>query len=87
MLVEIRDTVEMDSINMEKYVKELTNTMIEMTRATGKMFEQENLRMINMVPAINPGGLGGKGGPFFFRRRREPQRKVPARPPVVTTGA
>ncbi len=56
-LAEIRDNVEIDSINAGKYVKELTSTMIEMTKAPGRMFEQEHLRMINMVTAINPGGL------------------------------
>ena len=45
---------------MEKYVKELTNTMIALTKGTGRMLEQEHFRMINMVTAINPGGLGGK---------------------------
>ena len=52
-LAEIRDNVEFDSINVEKYVKELTNTIIAMTRATGRMFEQEHFRMINVVTAIN----------------------------------
>ncbi len=54
-LTEIKDKVEADRTNVKKYVKELTNTMIDMTRATGRMFEQEHLRMINMVAAINAG--------------------------------
>ncbi len=33
--------------------------MIDLTKAAGGMFEQEHLRMINMVWAINPGGNGG----------------------------
>ncbi len=36
--------------------------MIEMTKAMGRMYEQEHLRMINNVTAINPRGLGGKEG-------------------------
>ncbi len=56
-LAELRDNVEIDSINVERYVKELTSTMIEMTEAAWRMLEQEHLRMINMVTAINPGGL------------------------------
>ena len=67
-LAEIRDNVGMDSINVEKYVKELTNTMFDMTEATGRMFEQEHRRMINMVTAINPRGLGGRGCTRFTAR-------------------
>ncbi len=67
-LPEIWDNVEIDSINVEKYVTELTGTMIEMTKAAGRMFKQEHLRMINMATAINPGGLGGKGGKGFTTR-------------------
>ena len=40
-------------MNIEKYVKELTNTMIDLTKATGRMFEQEHLRMTNMVAAAS----------------------------------
>ncbi len=52
----------MDSINVAKYVKELTSTMIELSKATGRMFDQEHLRIINMVSAINTVGSGGGGG-------------------------
>ncbi len=45
---------------MEKYVKEIAALVADLTKAAGKMLEQERLRMINMVSAINPGGLGGK---------------------------
>ena len=41
-MAEISDNVEIDSINVEKYVKELTNTMIDMTKAMWRMFEQEH---------------------------------------------
>ena len=62
---EVRDNVEVGSINVEKYVKELANLMADLTKAAGRMFEQEHLRMINMVSAINVGGLGSGGGPRF----------------------
>ncbi len=44
-------------------MKELTNTMIDLTKATGRMFEQDRLRMVSMVSAINLGG--------FWRQRRQ----------------
>ncbi len=31
------------------------------------MFEQEHLRMINMVSSISTGGIGSSGGPTFNR--------------------
>ncbi len=55
-------------MTVEKYVEELTNTKIDMTKTTERMFEQEHLRIINMVTAINPGCLGGKGGDGFTTR-------------------
>ena len=64
---EIKDNVEADSINVEKYVRELAAVVIDLTKASGKMFEQEHLRMINMVSAINTGGSGATGGPRFNR--------------------
>ncbi len=36
---DIENNVEMDSINMEKYVKELSKVCWDMFRATGAMFE------------------------------------------------
>ncbi len=50
-LKDIENNVETDSINMEKYVKELFKVRWDMFRATGAMFEQENLRFINMFAA------------------------------------
>ncbi len=38
-LAEVRDNVGFDSINVEKYVLELTNTMVDLTKATWRMFE------------------------------------------------
>ncbi len=49
------DNVEDDSINVEKYVNELASLLAETIQATGKMFEEEHLRMINMVTSIHPG--------------------------------
>ncbi len=68
---EIKDNVEADSINVEKYVRELAAVVIDLTKASGKMFEQEHLRMINMVSAINTGGSGATGGPRFNRGIQE----------------
>ena len=48
--------MEADSINVEKYVKEIVALVIDVVKASGRMFEQEHLRMINMVSAINPRG-------------------------------
>ncbi len=62
---EIRDNVEVVSINVEKYVKEIATLMVDLTKASGRMFQQEHLRMVNMVSAINPGGSGGTGGNRF----------------------
>ncbi len=58
---EVRDNVEADSINVEKYVKEIAALLADLTMATGRMFEVEHLRMINTV-SIHTGG----------RRRRPP---------------
>ncbi len=58
---EVRDNVEAESINVEKYVKEIPDLMADLTKATGRMFEQEHFTMINMVSAVNTGGSGAKG--------------------------
>ncbi len=52
---EVRDNVEADSINVEKYVKEIAALLADLTKATGRMFEEEHLRMINMVTSIHTG--------------------------------
>ncbi len=46
-------------MNVEKYVKELSDVGIDMFRAAGSMFEQENTRIINMFAASGGGGHGG----------------------------
>ena len=62
---EVRDHVERDAIKRQKYVRETAIMVYGLTKAAGRMFEQEHLRMINMVSAINPGGSGGQGGNRF----------------------
>ncbi len=56
---EVGDNVEQDSVNVEKYVKELASLLVDTIQAAGKKFEEEHLRMINMVTSIHPGGGGG----------------------------
>ena len=58
---EISENVAGDQLNIEKYVKELSDVCMEMFRATGAMFEQEHLRFINMFAATGGGGQG-RGG-------------------------
>ncbi len=53
--------MEADGLNIEKYVKELAKVSIDIARASGRMFEQEHLRLINMVAAMNTRGSGGTG--------------------------
>ncbi len=53
------NNVETDSINTEKYVKELCKVCWDMFRASGAMLEQEHLRFINMFTAAGSGGNGG----------------------------
>ncbi len=44
--------VETDSMNMGKHVKELSKVCWDMFRATGAMFEEEQLKFINMSAAM-----------------------------------
>ncbi len=46
-------------MNVEKYVKLLSDVCMEMFRATGSMFEQNYLRSINMFAATGGSGPGG----------------------------
>ena len=57
----ISTTVESDSINTEKYVKELSVTVRNMMVAIGIMFEQESVRTAAMITASGGGG-GHRGG-------------------------
>ncbi len=54
--------------NVEKYCKEVATLVAAFTKAARRMFEQEQLRIINMVSAINPGGSGGTGGNRFVAK-------------------
>jgi hypothetical protein len=65
---EVRDNVEADSINVEKYVKELAALTADLSKAAGRMFEQLRLMLINMVSAIHAGGSGRSGGGVRFTR-------------------
>ena len=64
-LREISENVSADQLNIEKYVKELTDVVREMFMASGSMFEQEHLRFINLFAATGGGGYGGGGGHKF----------------------
>ncbi len=61
-LGEIWDNVEADSINVEKYVKELSAVTVDLTTAYGIMPEQEHLRFVAMFLSRNIGGGGREGG-------------------------
>ena len=61
LLGELRGNVEADSINVEKYVKELSVVTMYLTKACGRMFEQEHLRFIAMFSATRNSGGGGGG--------------------------
>ena len=65
---EVRDNVENDQLNIKKYVKEIAAVMADLTKATGRLFEQEHMRMIIIVSAINPGGFAGRGGNGVTKR-------------------
>ncbi len=55
-LKDISEHVLGDQLNIERYVKELTDFCREMFRASGSMFEQEHLRFINLFAATGGGG-------------------------------
>ena len=71
-LAEIRN-VEVDSISVEKHLKELAMVTRDHTKCCGRMFEQEHLRFIAMFSATRASG-GGRGGRGF--RRGVMQNKV-----------
>ena len=50
-LKEISDRVDGDHLNVDTYVKELTDLKTEMFRAVGAMFEQEHVRFVSMITA------------------------------------
>ena len=58
-LKEIAENVETDQLNIEKYVKELTNVCQEMFMSVGSMFQQEHLRFFSLLAVTGGGGHGG----------------------------
>ena len=50
---EVRDAVENDQLNIEKCVKEVAALLVDTVQATGKMFEEEHMRMISMVTSVH----------------------------------
>ena len=61
-LKEISENVEADQLNIEKYVKELTEVVREMFLSTGSMFQQEYMRFANWSAVTGGGGYGAGGG-------------------------
>jgi hypothetical protein len=55
-LKEIGENVEQDTVNSERYIKELSKVCRVMFRVFGAVFEQEHLRFINMFAATGTGG-------------------------------
>ncbi len=51
---EVRDNVENDQLNIQKYVKEIVPLSVDTFQATAKIFEDEHVRVINMVAVVNP---------------------------------
>ena len=62
-LKEISENVEADQLNIEKYVKELTDVVREMFMSTGSMFQQESLRVLSTLAMQGGGGYGTNGRP------------------------
>ncbi len=54
--------MEADSINVEQYIKELAVVTMDLTKACGRMFEQNHFRFIAMLLATRTSGGGGGGG-------------------------
>ncbi len=54
-LQQIEQNVEHDAVKSEKYIKELSKVCWEMFRATGAMFEREDVRLISMFTAAGSG--------------------------------
>ncbi len=53
---------------MERYVKELAALTADLTKAAGRMFDPDHLRMINLVSAIYTGESGGSRGGLRFMK-------------------
>ncbi len=61
-LKERSENVAGDQLNVEQYVKELSDVCTEMFRSTACMFEQEHLRFIKITAAAGKSGTGGGCG-------------------------
>ncbi len=63
-LKDIEANMQVDAINVERYVKEMSKVCWDMFRATGAIFEQEHLRFTSMITAAgcNGGGTSGTHG-------------------------
>ena len=57
-LKEICENVEEGPMNIETYVRELTDAVREMFLSTGSMFQQEDRRFLSMLAAAGGGGHG-----------------------------
>ncbi len=53
-------------MNVEKYVKELTTVVREMFLSIGSMFQQEPMRLFNLLAMS--GGQGGHGGGSRYQK-------------------
>ncbi len=73
----IRDNVDPDGINVEQYLKQLFAVTIELTKAIGRMFEQEHLRFIAMFTAGAAGVGGTKGAPHKYMKEIKEHCMVP----------
>jgi hypothetical protein len=60
-LGDLRGNVEAGSINVEKYLKELSVVTIDLTKARVIMFEQKQFRLIATFSATRTSGGGGGG--------------------------
>ncbi len=74
----ISENVAGDQLIIEKYVKELSDVCMDKFMATGSVFEQENLRFINMGAAAGGGGAGD--GSHKFGPGRHGTQSHPAPP-------
>ena len=67
-LKEISDNVEADQLNIEKYVKELTDAVQEMFISRGSMFVQEALRTEAAISRSRASGYGVGGGDKWIQK-------------------
>ncbi len=66
-LKDLEAHAEVDAINIERYLRDLSKVCWDMFRATGAMSEQEHLRLISMITAAGQNG-GGKGGTHGYSK-------------------